>query len=140
MKLLVTGAAGYLGSEVCRQAVANGHDVVAFRLDAEPPHGRSVRVDLRDDDDVQRQLLRHGPGLVIHTAYRQAEHALEGDVVRASRNIALASHRAGARLVHLSTDLVFDGEQGAPYDEDADPRPVSAYGDAKLRAEQLVRA
>ena len=58
----------------------------------------------------------------MHTAYRQADDALDGDVVRATRNVALASHRVGARLVHVSTDLVFDGEEGAPYDEDAEPR------------------
>ena len=139
MKVLVTGAAGYLGSEVCRRALAAGHDVVALRLYREPPHGRPVRVDLRDDDEVQRQLMRHGPELVIHTAYRQAEEALEGDVVRASRNVAAASHRAGARLVHLSTDLVFDGEKGAPYVEADEARPVMAYGAAKAQAEELVR-
>jgi dTDP-4-dehydrorhamnose reductase len=139
MKILVTGAAGYLGSELCRQALAAGHDVVAVRLHAEPPYGHAVRLDLRDDDDVQRTLMKHGPELVLHAAYRQTAEALEGDVVRATRNVALAAHRAGARLVHVSTDLVFDGEQGAPYDEDAEPRPVSAYGEAKLRAEGLAR-
>ncbi len=138
MRILVTGAAGYLGSELCRQAVAAGHDVVALRLHAEPQHGRPVRVDLRDDEEVQRCLLKQGPELVVHTAYRQAAEALAGDVVRASRNVALAAHRVGARLVHLSTDLVFDGEQGAPYAEDAEPRPLIAYGQAKLEAEQLV--
>jgi dTDP-4-dehydrorhamnose reductase len=138
MKILVTGAAGYLGSEVCRQAVARGDDVVAVRLHAEPPHGRAVRLDLRDDEEVQRQLMRHGPEVVIHTAYRQADDALEGDVVRASRNVAAAAHRAGSRLVHLSTDLVFDGEKGTPYTEDDEPRPVSAYGVAKAAAEELV--
>lgn len=140
MRILVTGAAGYLGSELCRQAVADGHDVVAIRLHAEPPYGRAVRLNLRDDEDVERALLKHGPELVLHTAYRQAEEALEGDVVRATRNVALAAHRVGARLIHLSTDLVFDGEQGAPYDEDAEPRPISVYGEAKLRAEELVGA
>jgi dTDP-4-dehydrorhamnose reductase len=139
MKILVTGGAGYLGAEVARQAVLAGHDVLATQLHAAPPHGRPVRLDLRDDAAVQRALTKHGPGLVVHTAYRQADDALDGDVVRATRNIALASHRVGARLVHLSTDLVFDGEEGAPYDEDAEPRPVSAYGQAKLDAEALVR-
>jgi dTDP-4-dehydrorhamnose reductase len=139
MKILVTGGAGYLGAEVARQAVLAGHDVLATQLHAAPPHGRPVRLDLRDDAAVQRALMKHGPGLVVHTAYRQADDALDGDVVRATRNVALASHRVGARLVHLSTDLVFDGEEGAPYDEDAEPRPVSAYGQAKLDAEELVR-
>ena len=140
MKILVTGGAGYLGSEVCRQAVAAGDDVIALRLHAEPPHGRSVRLDLRDDDGVHRSFMKHGPELVVHTAYRQADEALEGDVVRATRNVALAAHRAGARLVHVSTDLVFDGEKGSPYTEDDEPRPVSPYGQAKLRAEELVAA
>jgi len=74
----------------------------------------------------------------VHTAYRQADEHLAADVVRSTRNVALASDRVGARLLHLSTDLVFDGEHGAPYREDAEPRPISAYGQAKLEAEQLV--
>jgi dTDP-4-dehydrorhamnose reductase len=139
MRLLVTGGAGYLGAEVSRQALAAGDDVLATKLRASPPHGQIVELDLRDDEEVQRRFLKHGPELVVHTAYRQADDALQGDVVRASRNVALASHRAGARLVHVSTDLVYDGDAGAPYDEDAEPRPVSAYGQAKLDAERLVR-
>jgi dTDP-4-dehydrorhamnose reductase len=139
MRLLVTGGAGYLGAEVCRQALAPGHDVLATQLHAVPPHGRALRLDLRDDEAVQRRFLKHGPELVMHTAYRQADDALQDDVVRASRNVALAAHRVGARLVHVSTDLVFDGESGAPYNEDAKPRPVAAYGRAKLDAERLVR-
>jgi len=138
VKILVTGGAGYLGAEVCRRAVDAGHDVIATQLNAPAPCGRAARLDLRDDDAVQRLLMKVGPELVVHTAYRQADEALEGDVVRATRNVALASHRAGARLVHVSTDLVFDGEEGAPYAEDAEPRPVSAYGQAKLGAERLV--
>lgn len=139
MKILVTGGGGYLGSELCAQALAAGHDVLATRLRKPAPHGRALRLDLRDDEEVQRCLLKQGPEVVVHTAYRQSADSLEGDVVRASRNVALAAHRVGARLLHLSTDLVFDGEQGAPYAEDAEPRPVSAYGQAKLQAEELVR-
>lgn len=138
MKLLVTGGAGYLGSEVAGQAEAAGHEVIATQLEHAPPHGRPLRLDLRDDDAVQRALMKHGPDVVVHTAYRQADEFLSADVVRASRNVALAAHRAGARLLHLSTDLVFDGEHGAPYAEAAEPRPVSAYGQAKLDAERVV--
>jgi dTDP-4-dehydrorhamnose reductase len=138
MRVLVTGGAGYLGSEVARQAVDGGWDVLATQLQRPAPYGRALHLDLRDDGAVQRTLLEHGPDVVVHTAYRQADEALAGDVVRASRNVALAAHRAGARLIHLSTDLVFDGELGAPYREEDEPQPVSAYGQAKLEAERLV--
>jgi len=59
-------------------------------------------------------------------------------IVLSIRNVAAAAARAGARLIHVSTDLVFDGEHGAPYREEDEPRPISAYGRAKLEAERLV--
>jgi len=138
MTILITGGAGYLGSEVCRLALERDDDVLATQLHAPAPHGRAIRLDLRDDEAVHRAFLKHGPDVVVHTAYRQADEFLAGDVVRATRNVALASDRVGARLIHLSTDLVFDGEHGAPYAEEAEPRPISTYGQAKLEAEQLV--
>lgn len=61
-------------------------------------------------------------------------------IVRGSHAVAHAAHRVGARLVHLSTDLVFDGEHGAPYAEDAEPRPITDYGAAKTQAEERVAA
>jgi dTDP-4-dehydrorhamnose reductase len=139
MKLLVTGGAGYLGSEVCRQAVERGWEVFATRLDAEPPHGRPVRLDVRDEEATARIFLRHGPEVVVHTAYRLSGPEMESAIVKGSHSVALNAHRCGARLIHLSTDLVFDGEQGAPYTEEDEPRPVSAYGVAKAQAEELVR-
>jgi dTDP-4-dehydrorhamnose reductase len=82
-----------------------------------------------------RYFLKHGPAVVIHTAYRMGDAETN---VRGAYNVALAAHRVGARLIHLSSDLVFDGEQGAPYTEDDEPRPVLEYGQQKLEAEQLV--
>jgi dTDP-4-dehydrorhamnose reductase len=138
VKLLVTGAAGYLGSEVCRLARERGDEALAGAFVRRPPYGHAVRLDVRDTEAVERVLMRHGPDAVIHTAYVQSGPALRDAVVRGSRAVAAAAHRAEARLVHLSTDLVFDGEQGAPYREDAEPRPVGDYGAAKLEAEHLV--
>jgi dTDP-4-dehydrorhamnose reductase len=138
VKLLVTGAAGFLGREVCRLAVERGDDVLAGRFRREPPYGRAVDLDVRDSAAVDRVLLRHGPDAVVHTAYVQHGDAMEETIVRGSAAVAEAAARCGARLVHLSSDLVFDGEQGAPYDESAEPRPVLAYGQAKLDAERLV--
>jgi dTDP-4-dehydrorhamnose reductase len=138
VKLLVTGGAGYLGSEVARQALERGWDVLATQHRTVPPHGGAVQLDVRDAAATDRLLLRHGPDVVVHTAYLQRGPAMEDTVVRGSHSVAEASRRCGARLVHLSTDLVFDGEHGAPYDERAEPRPVIAYGAAKLEAERLV--
>ena len=77
------------------------------------------------------------PDVVIHTAYRQ-----EADDVNTvgSENVAAAAAAAGARLVHLSTDVVFDGRKGAPYVETDPPCPVTAYGRAKAEAERRVTA
>jgi dTDP-4-dehydrorhamnose reductase len=114
VKLLVTGGAGYLGSELCRQAVERGHEVLATQFRSPPPYGQPLQLDVRDADAVDRVLIRHGPEAVVHTAYVQLGPLLEETVVRGSHTVAAAAHRAGAQLVHLSTDLVFDGEQGAP--------------------------
>jgi dTDP-4-dehydrorhamnose reductase len=127
MRVFVTGGAGYLGAEVCRLAVEAGHDVVATQFRAPAPHGRAVQLDIREPFDLEADV-------VVHTAYVQADPAT---IVRGTENVARAAIRAGARLVHLSTDLVFDGEH-APYTEDDEPRPVSDYGRAKLEAESFV--
>jgi dTDP-4-dehydrorhamnose reductase len=121
--LLVTGGAGFLGTELRRR-----------RPDAYATFHHTL--DVNDADAVQRCFLKQGPDVVIHTAYRMGDAATN---VRGAHNVALAAHRVGARLIHLSTDLVFDGEHGAPYDEDDEPRPVMEYGQQKLEAEQLVR-
>jgi dTDP-4-dehydrorhamnose reductase len=126
LRLLVTGGAGYLGSEVCRQAVEAGHDVVATQFHAVAPFGRALTVDLREPFDLP------DVDAVIHTAYVQADSEM---IVCSTRNVARAAR--GARLVHLSTDLVFDGEH-APYSEKDEARPVSGYGKAKLDAESFV--
>ena len=138
MRLLVTGGAGYLGSDVAARAQAQGWDVHASWLSARPPDGRPLRLDVRDEAAVARCLMRLGPQVVIHTAYRQADAEVWDAVVKGTHNVALACARAGARLVHLSSDLVFDGEREGRYAEDDEPRPASLYGRAKLAAERLV--
>ena len=83
-----------------------------------------------------RELLeRLRPDVVIHTAYRQDEDDVN---TVGSENVARAAAAVGARLVHLSTDVVFDGRKGAPYVEEDPLSPVTDYGRAKAEAEVRV--
>jgi dTDP-4-dehydrorhamnose reductase len=119
--LLVTGASGYLGRELMGRADAAGVS--------------SADADIRDSDAVEALFARLRPTAVIHTAYRQDDRTVTfGGAV----NVARAA--AGARLVHLSTDVVFDGEKGAPYVEEDEPTPLTGYGRAKADAERAVLA
>jgi len=132
VRLLVTGGSGYLGGELLRRApgaVGTAHTGAG-----------EVRLDVRDAGAVARVVESVRPDAVIHTAYaRDGDGAWETNVAGA-RNVALAAAAAGARLVHVSTDVVFAGDAGRPYVEDDPPRPVTAYGRAKAVAEAAVHA
>jgi dTDP-4-dehydrorhamnose reductase len=117
----VTGASGYLGSELLRRSNATGE-----------------RVEIRDRAAVRALFARLRPDVVIHTAYRQDGEGAWETTVDGAENAAVAARAIGARLIHLSTDVVFDGRKGSPYVEGDTPCPVTEYGRAKAEAEQRV--
>lgn len=132
-RLLVTGGCGYLGREVVRLAPLSGWDVRAtWWLQAPRAEGDWVQLDVRDE--VAVRAAAHGVSAVIHTAYRQVEDAWS---INAEGSAAVAAAARDARLVHLSSDIVFDGTRGR-YREDDEVRPVHAYGRSKAEAERLV--
>lgn len=135
-RLLVTGGSGYLGREVVRRAAAAGWIAVGtcFRTAGLTP------LDVRDHAAVAAVIAAVRPDHVIHTAYLQDGPEAWATNVDGTANVAAAAAAAGARLVHLSTDLVFDGRAGRPYREDDPADPILEYGRAKVAAERAATA
>ncbi len=104
------------------------------------PGATVERVEIRDLAAVRELFGRLRPRVVIHTAYRQDGEGAWETTVDGAENVARAACEAGARLVHLSTDVVFDGRKGAAYVEEDATCPVTDYGRAKAEAEVRVRA
>jgi dTDP-4-dehydrorhamnose reductase len=102
------------------------------------PDASTERVEVRDARAVRELFERVRPDVVLHTAYRQDGPDAHDINVAGSRNVAAAAAAVGARLVHLSTDVVFDGRKGAPYVEEDALSPASDYGRAKAAAEAAV--
>jgi dTDP-4-dehydrorhamnose reductase len=137
MKVLITGARGQLGWELCRTFAPLGEVLAPERRD----------MDLADGDQLRRAVREAAPNLILNAA------AYTGvDTAEAESSIALAvnavapgilaeeARRLGASLVHFSTDYVFDGARRAPYVEADAPLPLGVYGTTKLAGERAVQA
>jgi dTDP-4-dehydrorhamnose reductase len=145
-RLLITGAGGLLGANLALAALDAGHPVVAVDLQhpIRHPEMESVQADLSVPGAATEVFRRHRPRWAVHCAAAVDVEACEADPSSASRlnrdmagHVALAARTVGARLVHISTDAVFDGERGG-YAEDDEPRPLNAYGSSKLGGERVV--
>ena len=138
MKVLVTGAAGMLGRDVMLAAGNAGHDVVGY--------GRA-ELDVTDPAALSRKFDLERPDVAINCAAwtdvdgaEEAEEAAFAINGRGAGNVAAAAEEVEARVVHVSTDYVFDGAKGAPYVESDQPAPLSAYARTKLAGEEAVAA
>ena len=139
-RLLITGGTGYLGSELVRQALAGGWQVAATYLARRPAEDRALwlPLDVRDDRAVEQMFAELRPAVVIHTAYRQDEPDLWAVTAVGAGVVARMAQQIGARLIHLSSDVVFDGDRAGSYTERDRPHPITPYGAAKAAAERLV--
>jgi len=133
--ILVTGASGFLGRELLAQARAAGRAATGTHLTNATA---DVALDVCDRVAVDDLMARVRPAAVVHTAYLQGGDRMREVNVDGAAHVAAAADRHGARLIHLSTDFVFDGELARPYREDDPPGPVNEYGASKLDGERAV--
>jgi dTDP-4-dehydrorhamnose reductase len=131
MRITITGADGQLGREL--QA--------AFGMDAVVPLVWPAFDVLKPD--AESQILSTEPDVVIHTAaYTNVDQAEKEPELAMAVNadgtarVARAAANAGARLLYISTDYVFDGRKRSPYDETDEPKPLNVYGRSKLEGER----
>jgi dTDP-4-dehydrorhamnose reductase len=142
-RVVVTGAGGQLGRFLVPAVRRAGATVIGFG--SRPDPGIDVAVDLAERDATMNALRDAEPDVVIHAAACTDVDGIEREPWRgersnaqATQNVADASKDARAYLIAVSTDMVFSGDGGAPYAEDAPTAPVSAYGWSKLKAEHAV--
>jgi dTDP-4-dehydrorhamnose reductase len=148
VRVAVTGAAGFVGSNIATVAADRGHEVVCLVRSPPPrpdPRCTYVAVDLLDEQTVRRTVLEAGPEAVVHTAILNDFRSLYDDrdlawrsYVSSTQTLADAANEAGALLVYVSTDWVFDGTQrGAT--EETPPNPINLYGFLKAAGELVAQ-
>jgi dTDP-4-dehydrorhamnose reductase len=144
---LITGASGLFGANLVL-AAHEEHEVTAVyhQHPIELEGVQSVSADLCQPGKAKDLFDRFQPDWVIHCAADTSIDELESNPERAFRmnrdmagNVAEAAHEIGAKMVHISTDAVFDGREG-PYREGDPTEPVNVYGKSKLAGEQAVQA
>ena len=137
MKIVILGASGRLGAALMRE-YREKYDIAGFN---------HTQLDLANLDDVRRKLGAMNFDVVINAAAFTNVDACETErdrafLINAEAPGVLAEicNEKDAKLIHFSTDYVFDGEKRAPYTEDDQANPISAYGESKLAGEKNVLA
>jgi dTDP-4-dehydrorhamnose reductase len=137
-KVVILGGSGQLGVELCREFERRNWIVQKFDRKS---------LDVTDANLVESAIAQADPQVVVNSAaYNQVDiaetepRAAYDANAFAVRNLAMACRQLGARLVHYSTDYVFDGTKGSPYVESDGPHPLGAYGVSKLAGELYAQA
>ena len=153
VRTLVTGAAGFIGSHLCRRLVADGHEVVGFDDLSDGslenlrgiPEVRLVEADLRDEEAVRKAAA--GCDVILHQAAMKSvprsvrlPDATTDVNVRGTLNVLLVAREESAAVVFASSSSVYGDQEVFPLREDMEPRPRSPYAATKLAGEALCRA
>ncbi|HPD18435.1 MAG TPA: dTDP-4-dehydrorhamnose reductase [Candidatus Goldiibacteriota bacterium] len=136
MRILVFGGTGLLGTDIVK-ILKEGNDVIALG---------SADVDVSKLDTVMHSIDMHKPDLVINCAAisdvdkceENAELSYKVNAI-GPKNVAICCNKIKSRLLHISTDYVFDGNKNSPYTEFDEPNPISIYGRTKLVGEEFIK-
>ncbi len=141
MTVLLTGSSGYLGTYLSKY-IANRCTLHTAHYTHPPVCGHPVALNLADRDAVRQGIQALAPDVVIHTAavnpgFGTADQMHAVNALGAGY-VAEGAVQAGARLIHVSTDIVHSG-RNAPYTDEAPPTPINDYGQSKADGEAAVR-
>ena len=136
IKLFITGAAGQVGHELVDLCAAQQINYTAYT---------SQQLDITNEQTVMAEVSKQQPTHIINAAAYTAVDKAEEEKEKAfavnadgPKYLAQAAKAIGAKLLHISTDYVFDGEKTQPYTVEDTPNPTSVYGASKLAGEQAI--
>lgn len=141
MKYLVTGASGQLGYDVKRELLSRG----VAESDITTP--RAAEMNITDAQAVENYVENFQPDVIVHCAAYTNVDGAESDKeacqkvnVDGTKNLVAAAAKVDAKIIYISTDYVFDGENPEPYETNAQANPQSVYGQTKYDGELAVQA
>ena len=149
-KIIVTGSNGLLGQKVTDLSIQDSEIELIATSVGPNRHNlkdgyRYEELDVLDLDRLNELVARYQPDSIIHTAAMTNVDACEAERakcyalnVQSVKNLVDVCESKGIQFVHLSTDFIFDGENG-PYTEEAEPNPLSYYGETKLESELILK-
>ena len=149
MKILITGSNGLLGQNIVQQLLQNNIEFLATSKGdnriSNLPSSKYQKLDITNLKEVNEIINSYQPTAIINTAAMTNVDACESDKeacwdmnVNAVTYLVDACEKKDIHLIHLSTDFVFDGENG-PYKETDTPNPLSYYGESKFEAEKIIQ-
>jgi len=138
MKILITGARGMLGTDLVKRFTVHGSRFTVIGVDIDD-------FDITDEKGTIKEIKMVSPQVVINCAAFTDVDRCETESEKAfrvnrdgARNVALACREVGAKLIHISTDYIFNGEKREPYREEDGPGPINIYGLSKLEGEREI--